>query len=839
MNNVESFSLNDLPLPALAVENTGVIQQINGLVEHLTGYEATDLLGQRVEVLMPTDSREQHLLQGQVYQKGAGFLSGLRHVYLQTKSGQVFQVNIRVSENASYYLILLYESSPVLENQYNSSLDNAHKVLKGIFEPYWEWDIEQDVMFYSAELMSFLGYKAEAFAGPRTFWEQHIAPEDLKSLNEKIDQHFTGILPNLNATYPLKTKQGELRWVNFVGKILEYKGDQPHRMFGSMKNVTESKVFIDELKKQNDYLSLAENLGNSGHWRLDVAKSVLYWSKGIYRIHGVTPQTYQPTLAQSLGFYIEKEQDMVTGYITQAIEQGKGFHFKSVITQPCGNQVKIECIGDVELNGDGKVTSVFGVSRDITKAEEIFEKMKLLAMVNYTISVPIFFIDDNDNIVYQDISPQHGDKNSVLFNYINFSITEYLALKKQARENGQLKKSNISFDQFNTVFDLSVTYEAEEGIYIWIVENVTEKFRKEQQQIISNRLTILGNTFGNVSHDINNVLGVALGAIEMLEMKFAMGEQNISTYIDRVKNAIDKGKSVTERLLAFTKKPTIRVIDFDPVKDIEDNKYLLKQVLLSTIKLSFDMKHTDCVIKFPQGEFINILLNLVLNAQDAIQENGSSGQISISTNISDDSKFEIHIKDSGVGIERENVSKIFDPFYSKKSLNKGNGIGLANVYNTMYKHNGQIQVEGYSDLGGARFTLIFPCKVKGQGLAALPKSKSLNLKGKSVLVLDDELSIAEFVSLFLENQGAKVTTLSSRPELEVLLSQDRSFDIFITDMILPDLSGREAVEMVKEKHPQVKIYSISGYIALEDRKWEYPVLRKPFNSTDLAEFLLN
>ena len=98
MNNVESFSLNDLPLPALAVENTGVIQQINGLVEHLTGYKATDLLGQRVEVLMPSDSREQHLLQGQVYQKGAGFLSGLRHVYLQTKSGQVFQVNIRVSE---------------------------------------------------------------------------------------------------------------------------------------------------------------------------------------------------------------------------------------------------------------------------------------------------------------------------------------------------------------------------------------------------------------------------------------------------------------------------------------------------------------------------------------------------------------------------------------------------------------------------------------------------------------------------------------------------------------------------------------------------------------------
>ena len=693
MKNTGDISLDDLPLPALSVENTGVIRHVNSLIGHLTGYDISELVGQRVEVLIPDDGQEQRQVQRKTYQKGTGLLSGLRHVYLQTKSREVIQVNIRVSENTEHYLILLYESSAVLENQYNSALDNAHKVLKGIFEPYWEWDIEQDVMFYSAELMSFLGYRAEAFAGPRKFLEQHLSPGDLESLNRKIDQHFTGILPNLNATYPLKTKQGEQRWVNFVGKILEYKGEQPHRMFGSMKNVTESKIFIDELKKQNDYLTLAESIGNSGHWRLDVAKNTLLWSNGIYRIHGVNPNSYKPTLAQSFGFYIDKEQDMVSSCITNAIEQAQGFHFKSVITQPSGKEVKIECIGDVELNADGKVVSVFGVSRDITKAEEVFEKLKLLAMVNYTISVPIFFIDDNDNIVYQDISPQHGNKNSVLFNYINFSISEYLALKKQARDNGQLKKSNVSFDQFNTVFDLSVTYEAEEGIYIWIVENVTEKFRKEQQQIISNRLTILGNTFGNVSHDINNVLGVALGAIEMLEMKFAMGEQNISNYIDRVKNAIDKGKSVTERLLAFTKKPTIRVVDFDPIKDIEDNKYLLKQVLLSTIKLNFDIENTDCVIRFPQGEFVNILLNLVLNAQDAIQENGASGQICISTNISDNSRFEIHIKDSGIGIEPENVSKIFDPFYSKKSLNKGNGIGLANVYNTMYKHNGQIQVE--------------------------------------------------------------------------------------------------------------------------------------------------
>jgi len=452
--------------------------------------------------------------------------------------------------------------------------------------------------------------------------------------------------------------------------------------------------------------------------------------------------------------------------------------------------------------------------------------------------VPIFFIDDNDNVVYQDISPHHDSASAVLFNYINFSITEYMEFKKQAKERGQIKESNVSFDKYTTVFDLSVTYEADEGIYIWIVENVTEKFRKEQQQVISNRLALLGNTFGNVSHDINNVLGVALGAIEMLEMRFSRGEQDISSYIDRVKNAIDKGKDVTERLLAFTRKPTVKVVSFDPIQEIYDNQYLFKQLLLSTIKVNFNFEPIHCLIKFPQGEFINILLNLVLNAQDAIQEKGLSGQIEISANLIENNRLEIHVKDSGIGIAKENLTKIFDPFYSSKSINKGNGIGLANVYSTMYKHNGLIQVEGSSDLGGAHFTLVFKCKtLQEKYLANESHIEPLRYQNTNILVLDDEISIAEFVALFLEGKGANVVVANNKQQLIERLNENINFDIFITDMILPDLSGKEAVNMVKEKFPEICIYSISGYIAIEDRSWDYPVLRKPFNSKELAEFL--
>ena len=353
-------------------------------------------------------------------------------------------------------------------------------------------------------------------------------------------------------------------------------------------------------------------------------------------------------------------------------------------------------------------------------------------------------------------------------------------------------------------------------------------------------MALLGNTFGNVSHDINNVLGVALGATEMLEIKFAQGEKDISKYIERVKNAIDKGKSVTERLLAFTRKPIIKVVKFDPIQDIIDNQYLFKQLLLSTIDFKLNIKDVHCEIKFPQGEFINILLNLVLNSQDAIRDQGLIGEIEISANINEDKHLEIHVQDSGKGIEQENLTKVFDPFYSSKSVNKGNGIGLANVYSTVYKHNGHIQLEGYGRLGGAHFTLIFKCNVLKSKpvLAPIDIKSQLNMEGQRVLILDDEISIAEFVSLYLESEGVITQHASSKIGLIEILESEKIFDVFITDMILPDISGREAVQLVQTKFPNIRIYSISGYIAAEDNKWHYPVLRKPFNSKELTRFLI-
>jgi PAS domain S-box-containing protein len=833
------LSLSNIPFAVICTDLEGNITDINEFAEHVSGYQSQELIGQKVEILIPLNLAKSHVKHRENYQRGSGVVATPREIQLLNKSGQVIYSTIRISEVEEGYAVFITETKAKTMSYEQGISKGAKKALSSIEEAFWEWNVEDNLVYYSAHFMNIFGYTKEAFTGPMSFTRKLVSADDLKNIYQHVNEYFSQQLSCINITIAIKTKDNDVKWITIIGKVSEYKDGKPYKVFGSVKDVSENYQLIERLKTQNNYLLLAEGLSQTGHWHLNTENNSLFWSEQVFHIHGLSPDKYHPNYEDAIGFYDKEERLKVVAIISNAVENKVGFHFKSCIINNLGDKVKIEVVGKLKFDGNQSVIGIFGVVKNITKSEDVFEKLKLLALVNYTIKVPVFFIDEKDTVVYQDISPQIGTKNSVLFNYINFSITDYLEFKRKAKTNGQIKKSHISFDNYNSVFDFSVTYEADEGIYIWIIENVTDKFRQEQQQVISNRLALLGNTFGNVSHDINNVLGVALGATEMLELRFAQGEKNISTYIERVKNAIDKGKSVTERLLAFTRKPAIKVVSFDPLKEIEDNQYLFKQLLLSTIDFTVDTPDLFCEIHFPQGEFINILLNLVLNSQDAIQEQGLSGKIQISTNINCENHLEIHVKDSGIGIEKDNIAKIFDPFYSSKSVNKGNGIGLANVYSTVYKHNGKIQVEGKSDLGGAHFTLIFNCKQHKYAPENTQEfTPSMNLVGQRILILDDEISIAEFIALFLESEGAVTDHIQNKVDLERVLASEQVFDIFITDMILPDMSGREAVDIVLEKFPRIKIFSISGYIAEEDKNWTYPVLRKPFNSKELARFLI-
>lgn len=575
-----------------------------------------------------------------------------------------------------------------------------------------------------------------------------------------------------------------------------------------------------------------------GQYIHDIANSAFYFSPGAKAIYGLKIPDSEIGFESFFALHPKEERDRLKHLAIDAAK-GKGHYAtKTYFINESGKRIVLEVKASVSADSQGNILCVNALLKDMTQEQLLLEKLKLLVMYKNAIDVPVYFIDEHDQKVFPELS-LFDDQPDGLFSYVNFSIAEYLELKEKALEHGQYKVKDISFDKFNTVYNISVTFEPQERVFIWVVENITQQFIQEQHQALSNRLTLLGNSFSNVSHDINNVLSIALGSIELLELKIESGDtQELMPYIERVKNAIDKGRNVTDRLLAFTRKPTIKIVEFDPNKEIADNRYLLEQLLANTIKLDVKLSNAPCVIRFPQGEFINILLNIVINAQDAIIDKGQSGTIEIVTSVNSRQRFEVQISDSGVGIQKENLTKVFDPFYSSKSKKKGNGIGLSNVYNTMYKHNGTIDVKGECELGGAQFTLSFKSASQNHALVAEGKQNFNHLiKGKHILVIDDEPSIVDFVDICLTEQGASVAKAINQNSLIHELKQMERLDVLLTDMYMPEFSCHEALAAVREKFPDIVILSMSGYVENEDKNWQHPVLRKPFNFNELKGFV--
>ena len=591
---------------------------------------------------------------------------------------------------------------------------------------------------------------------------------------------------------------------------------------------------------EQHYSAAKEKSYRVGQYKYDVVNNEYFFSPGLQMIYGVNKPHNEIILKDFFDKHPTKEKVKLKRLPEEALSANNQFAIKTYFISDKEKRVWLDIKGVLTVDSEHNITEINAIVRDITVEHLLIEKLKLLVMFKNAVNVPVYFLDENDQKVFPELSLFDSQPDG-LFSYVNFNIADYISLKEQALKYGQFHAKDISFDKYNTVYNISVTFEPHERLFVWVVENVTEQYFEQQQQAISNRLTLLGNAFSNVSHDINNVLSIALGSIELLEIKVEAGQKDdLTPYIERVKNAIDKGRHVTDRLLAFTRKPAVKMVEFNPEVELKENLYIFDQLLDEKIKLSVSFSEKQYFIRFPQGEFINIVLNIVINAQDAIFENSNKGRIELSTNIDKGNRFQLIIKDSGVGIQEENLKKIFDPFFTNKSSKQGNGIGLANVYNTMYKHNGSIQVDGKSDLGGAQFTLTFKCKpAEEKPKTPLGINKYNKLKGLNILAIDSEVSIVDFVDVCLSEEGANVTKINHLDELQRDLVERKTLDMVITDLNTPISPNDEIIKLIQAKFPTVTVLSMSGYIESAGINWPYPILRKPFSFKELKEFIVS
>lgn len=372
-------------------------------------------------------------------------------------------------------------------------------------------------------------------------------------------------------------------------------------------------------------------------------------------------------------------------------------------------------------------------------------------------------------------------------------------------------------------------------------ESVEALEKTEEQLRQSQKLDAIGQLAGGIAHDFNNILMVQMGSCDLLLQSIENPEQESDLQL--IYECSRKAATLTRQLLAFSRKQTLQVEITDLNQLLSNMISMLRRLIGENIKIETSLMENLSKILVDPGQIEQILINLAVNARDAMK---NGGKIVISTNNirSDEKEFvKLSILDTGEGMTPEIKEKIFDPFFTTKSKDKGTGLGLATVYGIVKQSNGWIEVE--SEIGkGSCFNIFFP---KTEALetrkTGKPKNGKAREKGRNILLVEDEKNLRLLLKRLLVGMGFKVLPASNGIEALIKIKNSSPFpDLVVTDMVMPEMSGKELIKEIRKMAPDTRFLCMSGYTEdfqplfnddLNSR--EITFIQKPFSRQALLE----
>jgi PAS domain S-box-containing protein len=382
-------------------------------------------------------------------------------------------------------------------------------------------------------------------------------------------------------------------------------------------------------------------------------------------------------------------------------------------------------------------------------------------------------------------------------------------------------------------------------------ENHKEERNKLEAQLRqAQKMEAVGTLAGGIAHDFNNILNVIMGYGGMVLDELESGSPSRED-MNTVLAAADRAVSLTKRLLVFSRK---QVVDVKPVNINElilELRKLLDRIVRENIELHLDLAATPLIVPADAGMLEQVLMNLVINARDAMPE---SGQLTIRTGVMEmDDEFVaingygtpgryafITVSDTGHGIDAETQKRIFDPFFTTKRVGEGTGLGLAISYGIIHQHNGYIKV--YSEPGqGTVFKIFLPLS-EGEPSPDRKTTAAVPVKGgnETVLVAEDDPPLRKLTRKVLESYGYNVITAEDgEAAITKFMENGGHISLLLLDMIMPKKSGKEVAEAIRKVSPGIKVLFSSGYAmgiikARELTAAGFDFIHKPYQPKELV-----
>ncbi len=357
--------------------------------------------------------------------------------------------------------------------------------------------------------------------------------------------------------------------------------------------------------------------------------------------------------------------------------------------------------------------------------------------------------------------------------------------------------------------------------YVAVMRDVTRELALRESLADAQRLESVGRLAGGVAHDFNNLLTVLLSASEALRDDLEAGRPVQVGDVDEIRVAGRRAADLTRQLLAFARKQVITPTALDLNAAVRGAESLIRRAILEDVRLELDLCPDLWVARCDRGQIEQVLLNLAVNARDAMP---AGGTLTVETrNVprtaqpdeggaeADREWVLLRVRDSGEGLSSEARAHLFEPFYTTKPQGKGTGLGLATVYGIVRQNGGEIAVE--TEVGrGSTFDLRFP-RHPGPVQASAPDERPAGVRGtEAVLVVEDDSPVRDITVRALRSAGYAVHEAHGGPDALALLERTRFVpELLVTDVVMPDMNGRQVADEIRRLHPGVRVLFVSGY----------------------------
>jgi two-component system, cell cycle sensor histidine kinase and response regulator CckA len=391
----------------------------------------------------------------------------------------------------------------------------------------------------------------------------------------------------------------------------------------------------------------------------------------------------------------------------------------------------------------------------------------------------------------------------------------------------------------------------EAAVLLGLKDN-SEETKLKRQVAQQTKMESIGQLAGGVAHDFNNILTAIIGYCDLMLMRHQPGDGDYDD-IQQIKNNSNRAASLTRQLLAFSRQQTLRPQILQLPDVVADVSSLLKRLLGETVRLEVHHGRSLGPVRADPGQLEQVIVNLGLNARDAMDKGGVV-HISTKSVSKDDVRAMgsdilpigdyalLSVEDSGSGISKENLGKIFEPFFTTKEVGKGTGLGLSTVYGIVKQSGGFIFAE--SELGqGTRFDIYLPVHV-GEAPVAEPGKKEFyrpkDLWGSGrILIVEDEDMVRAVAERALVRQGYVVETASDGEEALALFADGKRYDLVVSDVVMPNMDGPTMARNLRGQFGDIRLLFMSGYAEEQLRETisldNVSFLPKPFSVQQIAE----